>query len=242
MKKFVTILTMLFVSLSTVACNVQGNNKEELCGTWYAVSTNVGGSETTVKELEAKGDNSISDFSITINDDGTAYIYSQGNSTQVDWEETKNGIKIGVQDCSYEDGVISLENNNVKINLKKTKDIESTSDIQSKNESEQQNVESTSVANGTNTNSTSSNIRPEFKEAMDSYENFFDEYVSFMEKYINSTDMASMMNDYTNYMTKYNDTMQKMNALGDEELSTDEALYYAEVSARITAKIAKVAQ
>ena len=80
-------------------------------------------------------------------------------------------------------------------------------------------------------------IRPEFKEAMDSYEVFFDEYITFMKKYKESSNAASMITDYTNYMTKYADTMNKMNALADGELSTAESAYYIEVTARINKKL-----
>lgn len=85
-------------------------------------------------------------------------------------------------------------------------------------------------------------IRPEFKEAMDSYEAFFDEYVTFMNKYTESNNAASMLTDYANYITKYADTMNKMSALGDSELSTTETAYYVEVTARINKKLLEAIQ
>lgn len=87
-----------------------------------------------------------------------------------------------------------------------------------------------------------SDIRPEFKEAMDSYEAFFDEYCDFMKKYNKSTDTTSMLTDYANYMTKYADTMEKMNAVDQSELSTAELKYYTEVTTRISQKLLEVAQ
>lgn len=85
-------------------------------------------------------------------------------------------------------------------------------------------------------------ISPEFKEMMDSYEAFFDEYVEFMKKYMNAdaTSIVSMMQDYTDYMTKYAEMTEKLSALENEEMSTEEALYYAEVSSRITQKLLEV--
>lgn len=85
----------------------------------------------------------------------------------------------------------------------------------------------------------SDEIRPEFQEAMDSYETFFDEYVSFMNEYLSSDtdDMLNMMTDYNNYLNQYAETMEKFSALKDSDLSQAEALYYAEVSNRISIKM-----
>lgn len=89
--------------------------------------------------------------------------------------------------------------------------------------------------------SSAEGIRPEFKEAMDSYEAFFDEYVAFMEKYAESDDTTSLLADYSNYMSQYAEVMKKMDAIDEDELSTAEAAYYLEVSTRITQKLATVA-
>ncbi len=83
----------------------------------------------------------------------------------------------------------------------------------------------------------STDIRPEFKEAMDNYEAFFDEYCEFMKKYNESDDTTSLLADYASYMVKYTDTMQKMNNISEDELTDAEVAYYAEVSARISAKL-----
>lgn len=81
-------------------------------------------------------------------------------------------------------------------------------------------------------------MTPEFKETMDSYEAFFDEYIEFMEKYENSEDNVAMMADFAEYMQKYADFMDKMAVIEDAELSEADAWYYAEVTARIYAKLA----
>ena len=80
-------------------------------------------------------------------------------------------------------------------------------------------------------------IRPEFKEAMDSYEDFFDEYVTFMNKYSKSEDTISMMSDYLNYMTKYSETMSQIEKLDESEMSDEEVVYYTKVMSRINQKI-----
>ncbi|MGC6174222.1 DUF6591 domain-containing protein [Lacrimispora sp. 38-1] len=100
----------------------------------------------------------------------------------------------------------------------------------------------TAYIDGLKTKEQPTGISPEFKAAMDSYEEFFDEYIAFMKKYKESTDQASMITDYTNYMKKYTELMGKMNELNNDQLSTEEAAYYVEVSARITQKLAAATQ
>ena len=83
-------------------------------------------------------------------------------------------------------------------------------------------------------------IRPEFMEAMDSYEEFFDEYVTFMKVYKDSNDPISMMGEYTTMMQQYAETMGELEDIDEDELSDEEALYYAEVMLRINQKLLEV--
>jgi len=84
-------------------------------------------------------------------------------------------------------------------------------------------------------------IRPEFKEAMDSYEAFFDEYCEFMEEYKTSSDPASMLADYTDMMQKEVDALTKLDEIGSQEMSDEELVYYTEVMGRINQKLASAA-
>lgn len=80
-------------------------------------------------------------------------------------------------------------------------------------------------------------MRPEFKEALDSYEDFFDEYCEFMKKYNESPDDLSLILEYTDYLTQYYETMDKMSALDDGEMNDAELKYYLEVTTRINGKL-----
>ena len=48
------------------------------------------------------------------------------------------------------------------------------------------------------------------------------------------------MNDYVDYMEQYAETMEKLETLEYEDMSTEEALLYAEVMNRISAKLLEV--
>lgn len=80
-------------------------------------------------------------------------------------------------------------------------------------------------------------IRPEFKEALDSYEDFFDEYCDFMKKFNESPDDLSLLGEYTEYLTQYSETMEKMDELDDGEMNDAELKYYLEVTTRINQKL-----
>ncbi len=82
-------------------------------------------------------------------------------------------------------------------------------------------------------------IRPEVKEALDSYEACMDEYIAFMQRFkaADAGDMAAMMGDYADMMTRYAEFAEKIDALGKEELNDAELAYYIEVTSRVSRKL-----
>ena len=100
----------------------------------------------------------------------------------------------------------------------------------------------TTVAETEKSSSSKSGIRPEFKDAMDSYEAFFDEYCEFMQKFKANPSSLELLSSYSSYLQKYSDVMSKMDELGNSDMSDEEALYYAETTLRITNKLANAAK
>lgn len=86
-------------------------------------------------------------------------------------------------------------------------------------------------------------MRPVFKEAMDSYEEFMTEYCEFMKKYSESdgTDLG-LLADYADYMLKYADIMQDFEAWESGDLNTAELSYYIDVQTRINKKLLEVVE
>ena len=84
-------------------------------------------------------------------------------------------------------------------------------------------------------------MRPEFKEAMDSYEAFFDEYCEFMEKYSKNPNDLSLLTDYADFMSKYTDYMNKLEKWESEDMNDAELKYYTEVTLRIEKKLLEAA-
>lgn len=144
---------------------------------------------------------------------------------------TNNEIKAVDISCQIVDESETTETESIQATETEVTEIEST---------ENSTTMSTDTESSAQTDATVSStdiIRPEFKEAMDNYEAFFDEYCEFMKKYNESDDTTSLLADYASYMVKYTDTMQKMNNISEDELTDAEVAYYAEVSARISAKL-----
>ena len=117
-----------------------------------------------------------------------------------------------------------------------------TSVTEDQNVKESEDRESQEQTEETQSDSQEEGISPEFKAAMDSYEEFFDEYAEFMKKYSESDNAAAMLMDYTNYMMKYADTMEKLDQIKSEELTLQEEQYYIEVMARIQKKLLEASQ
>lgn len=85
-------------------------------------------------------------------------------------------------------------------------------------------------------------MRPEFKEAMDSYEAFYDEYCDFMKKYKENPADVRLIAEYADMLKKGAEMDEKFAAWEGDDLNNAEVKYYAEVSARITQKLLEVAE
>lgn len=85
-------------------------------------------------------------------------------------------------------------------------------------------------------------MRPEFKEAMDSYEAFYDEYCEFMKKYKENPTDWELLTAYTDMAQKLIDMDEKFAEWEEKDLNSAEVKYFAEVSGHITQKLLEAAQ
>lgn len=177
------------------------------------------------------GDTSENDFKEYVKackEKGFDVDYSNGD----DYYRAKNS-----KDYSLE---VSLSAFNVmKIYLSAPEE-ETTEEETSKAESSKAESSKEESSKKEQSSKSSDSVTPEFKKAMDKYEEFFDEYAEFMEKYANSDNPASMMKEYSEYMTKYTETMQAFSECEDEEMTEADSLYYLEVQTRINQKLANI--
>lgn len=86
-------------------------------------------------------------------------------------------------------------------------------------------------------------LRPEFQEAMDSYETFMEEYCAFMEKYSESDGGApSLLADYASFLSRYAEMTDAFAQWEEEEMNDAELAYYLEVQTRVSQKLLETAQ
>lgn len=86
----------------------------------------------------------------------------------------------------------------------------------------------------------SSEVSPDLKEFLDSYEAFMTEYVSFMQRYEDSDDVSSMLMDYFDMLYRLADFTEKADAYDTDEMSDADAAYYLEVMSRVTMMLLSV--
>lgn len=80
-------------------------------------------------------------------------------------------------------------------------------------------------------------LRPEFKEAMDAYEDFYTEYCDFLKEYTaNPTDL-SLLTKYGDMVERAEKMDEAFEAWDDEDLNNDELKYYLEVTNRVMQKM-----
>lgn len=85
--------------------------------------------------------------------------------------------------------------------------------------------------------SSSSTVTPEFKEKLDGYEEFFNDYIKFLTDYNKSSDRTEMASELAEYDRRREEITSALNAVDESALSKADALYYEDVTYRITKKL-----
>lgn len=255
MKKTIILLLICVCGFMVVSCsnNRKNQNKfdeiqwpnSELVSLLPVPESNIGriSLETSSSFMVYIGKTSKEQYNNYVNECiEKGFIVDYTKSDNYYFADNEDGYHISIQ---YEDSdtmyihISEPDKTESKETLTESEEVESTNEIQ-ENENLDINIEDTPSESVEEDDVSSDGVRPEFKEAMDSYEAFFDEYIEFMEKYSNSDNAVEMLADYADYMSQYAETMKKMEALQSDDLSTEEAAYYAEVSARIMQKLLTV--
>ncbi len=98
-----------------------------------------------------------------------------------------------------------------------------------------------STASGTAPEELVDGMRPDFKNAMDSYETVVGEYCAFMAKY-NESDGSdlSLLSDYASFLSQYAEMAESFEAWDSENLTDAETPYYPEGHPRVIQKLVEV--
>lgn len=243
MKKVLSLVMALLVVLSLAACGGGKSGKNEIPDVFGVNYTDA------IGILEAEGFK-VSAIETSVGSFSDKLLYplekvDKGTVFKIDeYIIDNNGNLNKNYDVFYKDGLVSDDKSLVIYYAKEdyvlVKDAPSTDSTPSTQPTTEPATEATAPV-ATEEKKDNNSIDPEFKAAMDSYEEFFDEYVTIMKKYkANPTDM-SILSDYAKYMGQYADMMQKFEKWENEVLNAAEAAYYVDVQARITKKLLEVA-
>ncbi len=150
--------------------------------------------------------------------------YIGGNVMTIEISKSENINDSNEDDESTDKNDSKVENTTNTSEPKKT---ETTNTVQDNSE------EKSNLVNG---------MRPEFKEAMDSYENFMDEYCKFMKKYTASNGQdLSLLADYSSYISKYAEFVEDFGKWSsDGEMNNTELTYYIDVQTRVNKKLLEI--
>ena len=83
-------------------------------------------------------------------------------------------------------------------------------------------------------------LRPDFKEAMDSYEAFYDEYCAAMQQMSEDPGNLEVLASYTEMLGKMEDMSEAFDAWESEDLNDEEMAYYLDVNNRVLKKMLAV--
>ena len=102
-------------------------------------------------------------------------------------------------------------------------------------------TESTTPTEPTQNTSTADGIRPEFKEAMDSYEAFYTEYCEFMMEYSGNPTDLKLLAQYADMLAKAEEVDKAFEAWDEDDLNNEELKYYLDVNTRVMKMLVDIA-
>lgn len=156
---------------------------KDVYGTWTFSKVTIDGSTYTIKEIEAMGDDSLSGVFFVFKEGGSVYMYAgeddEGNFTYT-YNEESNIITVGAKDFVIEGNELVVTADNGTVYMDKYSNSQDITEIPKKSNSEEDIVDDIQDEEPVEVNN--NEIRPEVKEAIDSYETFIDEYCAFMQK------------------------------------------------------------
>ena len=200
---------------------------DQFSGTWQATGIVADGVSLSIAELNTLGVHNIDNFYVTIKNGGKAFLSSNGEF--IDWSISDNVLILGEVKCSFEDGIISIEDDNIILKLEKISDSQEIVVPET--------YPSPVIDEAQNT---VSGLRPEFKEAMDAYEAFYDEYCTFMQNYLENPTDITLILKYTEMLNELEKMSTSFDAWDEAEMSNEELKYYLDVSNRVMQKLLEV--
>ncbi len=238
MKKFLTVLLVVILAISFVAC---GAKKESIEGTWEVDYIEYEGSQFTVDEWKTTEDEDYSNFFIIFKKGGKGYIFDGEYDYLVDWIKTEDGVVLDGEHIIFVDGKLCLDDGyETKIYLKKSSDSE---EITKNTAKPTATVKPTATAQANATTSataqptTNATENSDWRQFLKDYEAWVDKYIDIYKRYQeNPTDM-NLLNEYMELLTEMTEWSERADEIEIED--AQEALEYSKELSRIISKLSE---
>ena len=143
------------------------------------------------------------------------------------WSDVRNKIWSGDVE-KVEKRVAKFEKNIAKLKEK----------LGSEEESEAETEENTTeISEESSEEALVDGMRPSFKAAMDSYEQFYDSYCEILKQYQEDPSNTELLQTYTNMLVQLQEMNNSFEKWDDEDLNDVELKYYLDVNIRVMQKL-----
>jgi len=228
------IAVVIIAAISSMTSSKPNDEVDEsyFYGTWKP--TGMEGEDAfhgmaAVKKSNEDVYNILVDTLLVFNDSGEYFFVISDESDIGNWSYSSDGLFCDGIKLTVTDGKIYIKfNDNYNVVFEKASSDQSFPEIVAVED----NVEDAELVDG---------MRPEFKEAIDSYVEFFEDYCDIMEQYAKNPTDLTLLSKYSEYLIKYSEYMDDMEALDDGTLNDAEAAYYLEANAKIMQMLADIA-
>lgn len=195
-------------------------------GTWKIVSCEQNGITATAEALETSGGVDLSNTGLVLCEDGTGCLYMNADRQTFEWAIADGNLTVGGR-------LIPIVNDQIVMTLDNETVIywEKESDDQTIPEPPAEPSAEPTAEDG---------LRPEFKDAMDSYEAFYNEYCEVLKKYMANPSDFSILGKYMDLMGKLSDRDAKFEAWESEDFNAEELKYYMDVNNRVMKKLLEI--
>lgn len=151
------------------------------------------------------------------------------------FDKDSNGVE-------YDNLVESQNIEEIELYVKRLDDSQQNASMQQEETMISEGNEAEETEKDTSSEQVEDGMRPEFKEAMDSYEAFYEEYYDMMKKYNSNPTDLSILAEYSELMEKAVEMDEKFAEWDEGEMNDAELKYYLEVTGRISQMAYEVLQ
>lgn len=218
---------------ATIAPTPEADEAVSYCGTWAPSGIKVNDVDFTIEQAAAMGIPELKELQIVLADGDRAFISTESEKLWSRWHTADDCILLDNAELGYVDDGLVMDMGDGLIYLEKVSDDQVIPEPEAAADPTPAPTEAITAPEP----EAVSGIRPEFKDAMDSYEAFYDEYCNFMEEYAEDPTDFTLLVKYAEMLSKASEMDEKFNAWDQSDMTNEELKYYLDVTNRIQSRL-----